>query len=149
MSNVKFNLEALLAAWQRAFPKLKLTMETLPLDEVVVAFPPEYLVPAVCVLTEQFNVRHLSTITGDDTGEGIALLYHFWSGSGLTLRTRLPYDALHIPSLTGIIPGAVFYEREAAEMLGVIFEGHPAPQPLLMPDDWEGEHPLRASAEDR
>jgi NADH-quinone oxidoreductase subunit C len=30
-----------------------------------------------------------------------------------------------------------------AEMLGVTFEGHPDPRPLLLPDDWEGGAPLR------
>jgi NADH-quinone oxidoreductase subunit C len=137
--------EVLLAAWQEAFPELDLTMEKLPLAETVVTLPPEDVIPAIRMLVEQYGVTHLSTITGDDTGEGIALLYHFWAGDGITLRTSLSYDALHMPTLTQLIPGAAFYEREIWEMLGIVFDGLPDPQPLLMPDDWEGEHPLRRS----
>ncbi len=141
----KPDMEALLAAWQEAFPELELTAETLPREEMVFTFPPEDVIPAARILMKQFKVTHLSTITGDDTGEGIVLLYHFWAQSGITLRTLLPYDALQLPTLTDLIPGAAFYEREAWEMLGVTFEGHPDPQPLLMPDDWEGEHLMRRS----
>ena len=37
------------------------------------------------------------------------------------------------------------YEREVSEMLGVAFAGHPNLHALLLPDDWEGEPPLRYS----
>ena len=92
---------------------------------------------------EQFDFRHLSTITGDDTGEGVCVLYHFWHNYGITLRTILPYDDLHIATLTDLIPGAAFYEREVFEMLGVTFDGHPNPERLFLPDDWDGGYPLR------
>ncbi len=137
------DIEALRDAWQEAFPEIELKMETVPLEETMFTFPPEHLVPAARILVEQFDVPHLSTITGDDTGEGVALLYHFWAESGITLRALLPYDVLRIPTLTDLIPGAAFYEREVWELLGVTFEGHPDPEPLLMPDDWEGGHLLR------
>jgi NADH:ubiquinone oxidoreductase subunit C len=147
MTFAKPEIDALLAAWRAAFPDLTLTRETLPVDETVVAFPPEVVIPAAHILVEQFDVTHLSTITGDDTGEGVVLLYHFWAGGGIILRTLLPYDALRVPTLTDLIPGAAFYEREIWELLGVTFEGHPDPQPLLMPDDWDGEHPMRRAEE--
>jgi NADH:ubiquinone oxidoreductase subunit C len=148
MTFAKLDVDALLAAWRAAFPEPELSKERLPLDETVVTFSPEDVIPAARILVEQFDVTHLSTITGDDTGEGVALLYHFWAGGGITLRTLLPYDALRVPTLTDLIPGAAFYEREIWEMLGVAFEGHPDPQPLLMPDDWQGEHRMRRSEDE-
>lgn len=118
----------------------------VPVDDLVVTLPADGLKQAVKVLMEIFEMHHLSTITGQHTPEGIELLYHFWEGQGLTLRTRLPHDEARIASLTDLIPGAAFYEREVAEMLHVTFEGHPDPRPLLLPDDWHGEAPLRTGA---
>jgi NADH-quinone oxidoreductase subunit C len=95
------------------------------------------------MLIERFDLRHLSTITGQDSGHEIELLYHFWSGQGLTLRVALAREGSTVASVTDLIPGAAFYEREVSEMLGVAFDGHPGLHPLLLPEDWRGRPPLR------
>ncbi len=135
--------EELFAALQAAFPDEELWVEAHPLDDTFITLPSERLRPVVQLLLEQFDIYHLSTITGDDTGTEIRLLYHFWSGYGLTLCIRLPYANLSIPTLTDLIPGAAFYEREIQEMLGVTFAGLETPGPMFLPDDWEGGYPLR------
>ena len=137
------NVERCLAQIREACPSHELQVYSLPMDETVVELPAAYLKPVVTALVEQGTVSHMSTITGQDMGDAIELLYHFWEGSGLTLRTSLPRYESTIPSLTDLIPGASFYEREIAEMLHVTFEGHPEPTGLLLPDDWDGMGPLR------
>ena len=58
------------------------------------------------------------------------------------LKVRVPGDDPVAPSVTNIWPGADWHEREAFDLFGLRFEGHPDLRRILMPDDWEG-HPLR------
>ncbi|MBN1584021.1 MAG: NADH-quinone oxidoreductase subunit C [Anaerolineae bacterium] len=122
--------------------------KTIPVDDLVITLPAEQIHQAVQVLLERSEIYHLSTITGQDTGEHIELLYHFWSKHGLTLRTLLPRQSPEIHTMIDLIPGATFYEREIAEMLDVVFEWHPISEHLFLPDDWYGEAPLRKREND-
>ena len=58
------------------------------------------------------------------------------------MRTDLRRDNAVMPTLTGLYNTANWAEREISEMFGVIFEGHPDPRKLLLPEDWQG-YPLR------
>ena len=60
----------------------------------------------------------------------------------LRLLVGIPGDDPTIPSITGLFAGADFYEREAFDLFGIQFSGHPNLTRILLPDDWEG-HPLR------
>jgi NADH/F420H2 dehydrogenase subunit C len=55
---------------------------------------------------------------------------------------EVPAADARVASLTGVYPGASFGEREAFDLFGVVFDGHPDLTRILMPDDWVG-HPLR------
>jgi NADH-quinone oxidoreductase subunit C len=56
----------------------------------------------------------------------------------ITVKTRVPSDDPRVPTVTHLYPGAEFPEREAFDMFGVVFEGHPDLRRILMPEDFEG-----------
>jgi len=51
-------------------------------------------------------------------------------------------DGEPVPSVVGLFPSADWHEREAWDMMGIRFDGHPNLVRILLEDDWEG-HPLR------
>ncbi len=62
----------------------------------------------------------------------------------ILLESRAPADDPRVDSITGVVPGADWAEREFQDAVGVHPEGHPDPRRLLLPDDWpEGVYPLR------
>jgi NADH-quinone oxidoreductase subunit C len=50
-----------------------------------------------------------------------------------------------VPSAVEVWKAADWHERETHDMFGIVFEGHPALAPLLLPEDFEGIHPLLKS----
>ena len=58
------------------------------------------------------------------------------------VRVQVPESDPVVDSIHDVYPGADAMEREAYDLIGVIFEGHPDMTRILMPEDWEG-HPLR------
>ena len=60
------------------------------------------------------------------------------------LESKIPENDPRIDSITPVVPGADWAEREFQDAVGVRAEGHPDPRRLLLPDDWpEGLYPLR------
>jgi NADH-quinone oxidoreductase subunit C len=74
--------------------------------------------------------------------EVVYLLHSVSRNERLRLKVALPGDAADLESVTGVWEGADWYEREAFDLFGVHFEGHPDLKRIMLPEDWEG-HPLR------
>lgn len=74
--------------------------------------------------------------------EVVVILFALEQRRRLVVKVGVPGDEPVLESLTSLWPGANFYEREAFDLLGIHFSGHPDLTRILLPDDWEG-HPLR------
>jgi NADH:ubiquinone oxidoreductase subunit C len=87
-----------------------------------------------------------ATQDGDETSENrfeiVAQLLHHERRERQTVHVVAAGDPPTVPSVAEVWPTAVFMEREAYDMFGIRFEGHPGLTRILMPDDWEG-YPLR------
>ena len=71
----------------------------------------------------------------------VLCLYSIPLRQRLRVKVRLR-DQEAVPSVTGLWPAANWLEREAFDMFGIVFTGHPDLRRILMPDDWQG-HPER------
>jgi NADH-quinone oxidoreductase subunit C len=68
-------------------------------------------------------------------------LYSFAKNERLRLKIHAAADE-PVPSVTGVWGAANWLEREAYDMFGIVFDGHPNLKRILLPDEWQG-HPLR------
>jgi NADH:ubiquinone oxidoreductase subunit C len=96
-------------------------------------------------LVESEGFKHLSAITGIDVGSKIEVIYHLIRGDlVLSLKVKTSKRNPILPSIVNLIPGAILYEREVHDFLGITFEGNPDLSPLLLPDKWPSDVcPLR------
>ena len=60
----------------------------------------------------------------------------------LRLKVRLHGADAHVATVSDVWPAANWLEREVWDLFGIVFDGHPDPRRLLMPEDWDG-FPLR------
>jgi NADH:ubiquinone oxidoreductase subunit C len=137
-------------------------LTTAPTDTLQAAFPSaEVVLPADGIPTLRVHIAELlnavrrvrnelehnrfvdltavDRLTPEERFELVYLFYSMTQHTWLRLKTRTDIDA---PSITELIPGANWYERELFDLFGVRFLGHPDLTRIMLPDDWQG-HPLR------
>lgn len=134
------------AELQSALPFAEI--ETTDFGEIKVTVPPDKYLEAAQALYDLGYV-YCSDVSAADYPEeerleAVARLYKMESRTQqVSLRTNLPRENPKLASLTSVWPTAEWHEREAKDMFGIEYEGHPDPRPILLPENWQGGHPLR------
>lgn len=137
-------------ALAEAYPQFPDAVERVVVDrgELTLHIKPERIAEVCQVLRDDAALRFelCSSVCGVDyldapDGRRLHAVYQLTS---MTYRRVIRLEAAvtaedpHLPSVTGVYPTADWQEREAYDMFGIVFDGHPALTRILMPDDWEG-----------
>ena len=97
-------------------------------------------------LIKKNNFDYLMSVTSYDLqiDDMLGLAYNFYSTISRTyLEVRIEFNKeTEIQSVANIWQTANWHEREAFDLMGVLFKNHPDLKRILLPEDWEG-HPLR------
>ncbi|MBT4001948.1 MAG: NADH-quinone oxidoreductase subunit D, partial [Chloroflexi bacterium] len=105
------------------------------------------LVEVATVIRDELGYDYLSSVTGVDylEEELLEVVYHFYRSTGgksLVLSVQVPRKKAVVPSLYDLFISADFQEREAWDLYGIKFEGHPDLRRILMWEGFEG-FPMR------
>jgi NADH-quinone oxidoreductase subunit D/NADH-quinone oxidoreductase subunit C/D len=109
--------------------------------------PAGKLVEFATGLRDEFGYDFLSSVTGVDylPEDKLEVVYHAYKTTGgpeLVYKVQVPRDNPVVPSLTPVFPGANLQEREAWDLVGIRFDGHPNLKRVLTWEGFEG-HPLQ------
>jgi len=100
---------------------------------------------AVCQFVhDELSFEHCAIVCGADYPDEnkMQVVYHLdnytcYKGVVIELTVDVPYDDLHIETVSDIWGGANWHERETWELFGIIFDNHPRLERLLTPDSYE------------
>jgi len=104
----------------------------------------------LCHVLKEMGFEYLNCLSGVDYRDRFEVVYHLSSLEEklkVTVKVPLPHEDPVVRSVTSLWRGADWHEREAYDLLGIRFQGHPDLRRILLPEDWEG-HPLRKDYED-
>ncbi|MBN9464176.1 MAG: NADH-quinone oxidoreductase subunit C [Proteobacteria bacterium] len=115
--------------------------------ELTLVAPRERIVEVMTALRDQFGFQQLLDLCGadyPDRVERFEVVYHLLSLTrNARVRVKVSTDEVKpVDTVTGVYPSAGWFEREAYDMYGVVFAGHPDMRRLLTDYGFEG-HPLR------
>ncbi len=106
------------------------------------------LIEVATAIRDEFGFDLLTAVTGVDyfPENKMEVVYHAYrttGGPGITFKVQVPrVDPVEVPSVIHLWPGVDLQEREAWDLMGIKFTGHPDLRRILMWEGFEG-HPLR------
>jgi Ni,Fe-hydrogenase III large subunit/Ni,Fe-hydrogenase III component G len=118
-------------------------------NQVFVKIVPEALIPVIRFLNETYSPRFLINAATDvvqQDGEYMVSYIFSFDSEKIFLCIQVAVDAAEpsIDSITPIIAGANWSERESRDLVGINLRNHPDPRRLVLADDWpDGVYPLR------
>jgi NADH-quinone oxidoreductase subunit C len=139
-------------ALEEAYPALSEAIEKVVVDraELTLHVRAEHIAEVCQVMRDDASLRFelcSSVDVVDYLGTDERRFHVAYQLTSMTYRRRVRLEVavaegVTVPSVTRVYPTADWQEREAYDMFGVVFAGHPNLTRILMPDDWEG-HPQR------
>jgi NADH-quinone oxidoreductase subunit C len=140
-------------ALELAYPQLGEALERVVVDrgELTFVVRRTHLLQVMQVLRDDPALRFefCAGVAGihypEDTGRELHAVWPLLSithNRRVRVETTAPDADPHVPSVVRIYPGDDWHERETWDLMGLVFDGHPALTRILMPDDWPG-HPQR------
>ena len=135
-------------ALEEAYPGFADAIEKVVVDrdELTLHIVPEKIAEVAQIMRDDESLRFelCSSVSGVDyLGSDVRRLHVCYQLASMTYRRRVRLEAAvpvdgSLPSVTAVYPTADWQEREAYDMFGIVFTGHPNLTRVLMPDDWEG-----------
>ncbi len=138
--------EELLEILKAKFPGLAFELAATKPDSAI-RVPAEKIGEVAAFLRDEPTLRFdmLMCLSAVDRKGSFEVVYHIFSmtnGHRSVLKVFVPTEKPQVPTVGHIWRTAEWHEREAFDLMGVEFVGHPDLRRILLPDDWEG-HPLR------
>lgn len=109
--------------------------------------PPESIQEVLELLKEQHGYVMLADLSAVEYEDRFEVVYHVMrltDASVIRVKAALPRENPSLPSITDLWKAADVQEREAFDLMGIVFQGHPDLRRILCPDGFNG-HPLRKS----
>ncbi len=154
--------QVILEIIKQKFPEEQFEIQQNPGGEILIV--PAKILRELCFFLrddERLAFDYLMNLSGVDLADGekkkdenglieivgghLATVYHLYSfkhNHKLNIKVLLPRENPIVPSIERVWRAADWFEREAYDMFGIIFEGHHNLKRILLPNDWEG-YPLR------
>ncbi len=121
--------------FRQALPGVQVAAEQTAIDTAITVRREDLLrVMQTAQEDERLAFDFLRCLSGMDHLDELEVVYHLYSyrlGHSLAVKVRCPPDDPHLPSVSHLWQAANWHEREAAEMFGFVFDGHPDLRPLL------------------
>lgn len=139
------NIEQYIIDIKAKFPDI-MNVEVINTKRLMVYIPQSLLPKITDYWFNELQYRYV-IVSAMDSKEGYELIYHYSddkTGWIMSLNVMLAHDNPEVESMTPVVYGIEWIEREIMDILGIKFLNHPKPERFILPESWpEGDYPYR------